>query len=234
MFLPIYDHNPIRRVRAPYVNYGLIATTVLVFLMTGGIEPESVMQAAFDFGFIPSVVNGIDELAPGVGLIPEHLTFVTYAFLHAGVMHLGGNLLFLWVFGDNIEDALGHLRYLGFYLVVAAVAALAHGLSDPTSQAPLVGASGAVAGVVGGYLVLHPRAKLWILAFGRIPLKLSARIVIAAWALFQLLSLYLAVPGEETVAWWAHIGGFVAGAVLVIVLRRPGIVLWGRDMPLDR
>jgi membrane associated rhomboid family serine protease len=139
-------------------------------------------------------------------------------------------MAFLWVFGDNVEDALGHIRYLLFYIACAAAAAFTHALINPVSPYPLIGASGAVAGIVGAYLVLHPRAKLWILAFGRIPLRLSARWVLGGWALFQVFNIIIAVP-EEAIAWWAHLGGMVAGALLIIVLRRRGVALFDRRTP---
>jgi hypothetical protein len=119
--------------------------------------------------------------------VPEEATYITYAFLHGDIFHLGGNMLFLWVFGDNVEDALGHLRFLLFYLLCAAAGALMHGLLGPDSQVPLIGASGAVAGVVAAYLMLHPRVKVWILAFGRIPLRIPAYIALGLWILFQLV-----------------------------------------------
>jgi membrane associated rhomboid family serine protease len=135
-------------------------------------------------------------------------------------------MLFLWVFGDNVEDALGHFRYLVFYLLCAVAGAVVHGMMAPDSQAPLVGASGAIAGVVAAYLILHPRVKIWVLAFARIPLRLPAWIVLVLWIAFQFL-MFLG-GGEDQVSWAAHVGGIVAGAVLVLILRR-------RDQPvLDR
>ena len=230
MFIPLYDHNPLRSISRPYVNYALIATTVLAFFATGGIDPEAVQRAAVGLGFIPSVANGIDYIEPGLEVVPEQVTYVSYAFLHVNLLHMAGNLLFLWVFGDNVEDALGHARYFLFYLLVAAAGAGAHNLHDPFSQVPLIGASGAVSGVVAAYLVLHPRVKIWILAFGRIPLRLTARTVIVAWALFQLLNLYLATAGED-VAWWAHVGGFAGGILLVLVLKRRNVAILDAGTP---
>jgi membrane associated rhomboid family serine protease len=227
MFIPLYDHNPLRHIVRPRVNYALIALTVLSFFLTGGLDQLAVESAAVGLGHIPSVVNDLEELPAAYTVVPENATYVTYAFLHANLLHLGGNLAFLWVFGDNIEDALGHVRYVLFYLACAAAAAFVHSTINPASTAPLIGASGAVAGVVGAYLVLHPRVKLWILAFGRIPLKLSAAWVLGAWALFQLVNIVIAAA-DEAVAWWAHLGGMLAGALLVIVLRRSGVPLFDR------
>jgi membrane associated rhomboid family serine protease len=231
MFLPLYDINPLRHLARPYVNYGLIAVTVLVFFLTGGIDEAAVTEAAISLGLIPSVVNQMQVLPPELVWVPIEATYVTYAFLHANLLHLGGNMLFLWVFGDNVEDAVGHGRYLLFYLVCAAGGGLAHALVNPESAIPLIGASGAVAGIVGAYFVLHPRVKLWVLVLGRIPLKLSAGWVLGAWALFQVFNVLVAVPGEDNIAWWAHVGGLVAGAVLILAVRRHGVPLFDRALP---
>lgn len=227
MFIPLRDANPLRHVRQPYVNYAIIGTTVVAFFLTGGFDQYAVQNAAMGFGFIPALAN--DNAAGSPQSVPEVATYLTYAFLHADWLHLAGNMLFLWVFGDNIEDALGHIRYVGFYVVCAAFAAFAHSLIAPASVAPLIGASGAVAGVIGAYLVLHPRVKLWILAFGRIPLRLSAMWVLGFWILLQVFNLAIAEP-DDAVAWSAHIGGLVAGAALIVVLRRPGVPLFDADM----
>ena len=131
---------------------------------------------------LPCVFD-VAELPPKFVVVPEDLTYLTYAFLHADIFHLGGNMLFLWVFGDNVEDALGHFRFLLFYLLCAVGGALFHGIMAPQSEMPLIGASGAVAGIVAAYLILHPRVKIWVLAFGRIPLRIPAWISLAPWIL---------------------------------------------------
>lgn len=229
LFIPIYDYNRLRYLTRPYANYGIIAATVLTFFLTGGFDQYAVESAAVAWGFIPSVVNDLEDLPASYVRVPEDATYVTYAFLHGNWLHLGGNMAFLWVFGDNIEDALGRIRYVLFYLAAAAVGAFVHGVMNPASPTPLIGASGAVAGVVGAYLILHPRVKLWVLAFGKIPLRLSAMFVLVAWALFQVFNILVAA--DEAVAWWAHIGGMGAGALLVVVLRRSGVPLFDRDTP---
>ena len=128
-------------------------------------------------------------------------------------------MLFLWVFGDNVEDALGHIRFLIFYLLCAVAGAAFHGVLAPDSQVPLIGASGAIAGVVTAYLFLHPRVKIWILAFGRIPLRVPAYMTLVLWILFQFVM--FAAGGEEQISWSCHIGGIIAGALLVLILRQP-------------
>lgn len=230
MFIPLHDDNSLDHIARPYVNYALIGLTLAVYALTGPVESEVGPRAAFSFGIVPSELYRISSQHPGLLSVPEPMTLVTYAFVHANLWHLIGNMLFLWVFGDNIEDAVGHWQYGFFYRACAAGGGLAHSLSDPESLAPMIGASGAVAGIVAAYLLLHPHVKLWVLAFGRIPLRLSAGIVLLFWLGFQLASLVISLGMEDQVAWWAHMGGFTTGALLILVLRRPGVPLFDRGM----
>jgi membrane associated rhomboid family serine protease len=149
-------------------------------------------------------------------------------FFHADVFHLVGNMLFLWVFGDNVEDAMGHFKFLFFYLACGIFAALFHSWMLPNSQLPLIGASGAVAGVIAAYLMLHPRVSVWVLAFKVIPLRITAGIALGIWIAFQVVMIVLADVGPT--AWWAHIGGLIAGGVLIIFLRRPGVPLFDKGL----
>ncbi|MCO5064844.1 MAG: rhomboid family intramembrane serine protease [Rhizobiaceae bacterium] len=224
MFIPLHDANSLRYIKAQYVTIGLIIANVLVFLLVNFQSDEFVQAAVFGLGYIPSVVFDIAELPPNFAIVPEDLTYLTYSFLHGDIFHLGGNMLFLWVFGDNVEDALGHFRYLLFYFLCAAAGALVHGLAAPDSQTPLIGASGAIAGIVAAYLMLHPRVKVWVLAFGRIPLRIPAWISLAAWVALQF-GMFL-WGGEEQVSFAAHVGGIIAGALLVLVMRRRGVPLF--------
>jgi len=228
MFVPLYDHNPLEHVRRPYVNWALILVTALVWLVVESPAGFGALAgAAYGYGLTPAVLLGdLRPYAPSV--LPEWTSLVTYAFVHADLWHLLGNLVFLWVFGDNVEDAMGHLRYLAFYLVSAVAAGLFHAVMMPASDGPLVGASGAIAAVVAAYLVLHPRTKLWILAFGRIPLRISARWPLAIWVATQFVSVF--TGGDEPVGWYAHVGGLVTGAVLILVMRRPGVPLFDRGL----
>lgn len=223
MFIPLHDANTLKRIRLQYVTFALIAVNIAVYLATVA-EGESWTQGAeIGFGYIPAVAFDHADLPPGYAVIPENLTYLTYAFFHADFLHIAGNMLFLWVFGDNVEDAMGHLRFLLFYLLSAAAGAGFHGLVDPQSQAPLIGASGAVAGIIAAYLILHPRVKVWVLAFGRIPLRIPAWIALAAWIAFQFAMFLSGL--DEQVSFSAHVGGIIAGAVLVLLLRR-------RDQPV--
>ena len=223
MFVPLYDTNRLHHIRFAYVTIGLIALNIVVYCVTtlGGEDFSN--AAMLGLGFIPSVVYHYAELAPQFIVVPERWSYLTYSFLHLDVLHLGGNMLFLWVFGDNVEDAMGHLRFLAFYLLSAAAGALMHGLVAPESQAPLIGASGAVAGVVTAYLMLYPRNKVWILAFARIPLRVPAAWALAAWISLQFVMFLWA--GEDQISWACHIGGILGGAVLLLLFKR-------RDVPL--
>ena len=224
MFIPLYDTNRLRHIRLQYVTIGLIVVNALVYLVTA-LGGESFSNAAvLGLGFIPSVVHDTAELDPRFIVIPESLSYLTYSFLHADIFHLGGNMLFLWVFGDNVEDALGHIRYLIFYLLCAIAGAAFQGLVAWDSQAPLIGASGAIAGVVVAYLILYPRVKVWVLAFARIPLRIPAFIPLILWVLVQVVM--FAAGGEDQISWACHIGGIIAGAVLVLVLRSRGVPLF--------
>jgi membrane associated rhomboid family serine protease len=139
-------------------------------------------------------------------------------FMHGNILHLLGNMVFLWVFGDNVEDAMGHVRFLVFYLLCGVFAGLAHSALLPSSQAPLIGASGAVAGVVVAYLIMNPRVNLWVLFLPFFPVKLTAGVALGLWVALQFIMPF--VNSVSPTAWWAHIGGIVAGAVLVFVFRR--------------
>lgn len=223
MFLPLHDTNAIRHIRFPFVNYGLIAVTIACFLLQSTLPPAAWDQATIDFGMIPIVVR--DLYPQPVPWLPDWATLFTYGFLHIDWLHLLSNMLFLWVFGDNIEDALGHVKYLLFYLACGALAALAHLAFNLDDNGSLIGASGAVAGVMGGYILLYPHARVLVLAriVIPIPLPIPAFWMLGFWIATQLF--YVVVGSGGPVAWWAHLGGFAAGMVLVVPLRRRGVAL---------
>ena len=231
MFLPLHDSNALNHVRVQWMTLILIALNILiwVFWSTPSITSQEAVQAGYlSYGYIPAVVNGYEILPAQYAVLPEQASFLTYAFFHSGFMHLAGNMLFLWVFGDNVEDAMGHFRFLAFYLVCAAAGAWMHGFLNPQSQAPLIGASGAAAGVVAAYLLLHPKIKIWVLAFGQIPLRISAMWVLGAWIAYQVYELIFNSSSE--VSWGAHVGGIIAGALLILVMRRSGVHLFDQDL----
>jgi membrane associated rhomboid family serine protease len=231
-FIPIYDTNPLRNIRHPWVTWSFIALNVAVyFVYQGGTFVGEASQAsAYDFGLVPAYLNG--ELRPDdIVQLPDIITLISYSFLHADIWHLSGNMIFLWVFADNVEDAVGHFRFFFFYLACAAAAGYAFVLSAPGSESPLIGASGAVSGMIAAYLLLYPRVKVWILVLLRLPLRLRVEWVLGFWIFLQLLS---AFSGEESdVAWWAHLGGLAAGALLILVLRLPGVPLLAKALPDD-
>jgi membrane associated rhomboid family serine protease len=166
------------------------------------------------FGLVPAAYTAGDG-----DLLTQIASPITYQFLHGGWMHLISNMAFLWVFADNIEDAFGHFGFLLFYLLCGIAAGLLHTVMQPDSGAPLIGASGAVSGVLAAYLLLYPKARIWILLFMRIPLPISAFWALSGWFALQLLSIFISSEDEAQVAWWAHIGGFLAGLILTFVLR---------------
>ncbi len=220
---PIRDHNPSGR--TPYVTYALIAANVAIFLAYYPFLASEMAEYSFynTWGVVPRGVMRGDNLH----------TLLTSMFLHGGWMHLAGNMLFLWIFGDNMEDQFGHSGFLGFYLAAGLAAALLQVAADPTSRIPMVGASGAIAGVLGGYLVMFPKARVDVLIifiiFFRI-FPIPAWIVLGIWFGIQVFG-GLATPEDAGgVAYWAHAGGFIAGLVLTLPLwlRRGGPAFWSR------
>jgi membrane associated rhomboid family serine protease len=251
--LPLKDDNPTRRL--PVLTVALIVLNVLVFayqstrpvpdLPQGALTPQQV--SAFDdsreglicaFGLIPDrVLDGqapANDVCVARNLDESRFTgIVTHQFVHAGLLHLLGNMLFLWVFGNNVEDRLGRIRFLPFYLLCGVIAGLGQALTDPTSTAPLIGASGAISGILGAYLVLFPRARVLTIV-GIIPLKLPAWLVLVVYVAFQFL--YVGGQAQEGgggVAYWAHIIGFGAGMALItpFLIGRPERRLPTRMLP---
>jgi len=224
LILPLYDDNP--RTSLPVVTGALIAACAAVFLWQESLGPRAAVAASFAYGMVPAVLFGGAELPPGLQHIPPWATLVTSMFLHGGWVHLIGNMLFLWIFGRGVESAMGVPRYLGFYFLCGIIAALTQGLTDASSEVPMIGASGAIAGVLGAYLVLHPRANVvvfvWIFIFVRL-FAVPAVILLGLWFLAQLAS--AAEASEPGVAVWAHVGGFIAGLVLAPFFRRRGVGL---------
>lgn len=227
MFLPLHDRNPVKHVSFPYVTYGLIAINLVVFLIQlAQGEGYDFDLFAVTYAAVPSFFLNPDAPDRLAGL-PDGLTLFSYAFLHADWLHLGSNMLFLWVFGDNIEDALGHLKFIVFYLACAALAALAYIFFSGGANTWLIGASGAVAGVMGAYMVLYPHARVYVLfrLVIPIPLPLPALWMLGVWAGMQVFN--VVVGDQSPVAWWAHLGGLAAGAALCVPMRRREVALFG-------
>ncbi len=225
--IPLHDDNPTSL--TPFVTVGLIVACVAVFLWQVSLPPAAMEAALYGYGMIPAVLFGERELPPALATIPAELSVVTSMFLHGGWMHLIGNMLYLWIFGNNVEDAMGHGRFIVFYLLCGIAAALAQAFQDPSSAVPMIGASGAIGGVLGAYVLLYPRAKVLVvvpLGFFFYRMRIPAMIVLGLWFGLQFVSTVLAGDQIGGVAYWAHIGGFVAGMVLILPFRKKGFPLF--------
>ena len=226
--IPIRDFNP--TTRTPYVTIALIAACILIFIWQLSLDPRSGEVMVRQFGFIPALLFGQASWAEGAGLVPSWATLVSSMFLHGSIMHLAGNMLYLWIFGNNIEDVMGHGRFIAFYLLCGLIAAMAQALPDTGSTIPMIGASGAISGVLGAYLLLFPKAQVQVV----IPIgffmmrKLPAGWLLGIWIAFQVISGLAADPSGGGVAWWAHVGGFLAGMALVHLFRKDDV-----EMPSD-
>jgi membrane associated rhomboid family serine protease len=218
MLIPIRDDNPLRLIRFQVVTATLIALNFAIFILTGPVAGEQgLMAIATGFGLVPQELLHATA-ASNYQPVPESLTVITYAFLHGSWMHVISNMLILWILGDNVEDAFGHFGFIVFYLLCAAAAGLTHAFMSPASPVPLVGASGAIAGVMGGYLLLYPKARITSLLGMIFPIRLPAYIFLMGWLILQFVSLRAPVAeGGQVVAWWAHIGGFAAGVILTFL-----------------
>ncbi|HOA36171.1 MAG TPA: rhomboid family intramembrane serine protease [Bacillota bacterium] len=226
--IPIRDTAP--RHRFPAVNIALIVLNILIFFYQQMLPPEQLYSFIFTYGTVPANLTGslLGILKPGFSsgaLLAASIPLITANFLHGGWLHLLGNMLYLWIFGDNIEGKLGHLKYLLLYIFMGAASQLFHILSSPFSTTPLVGASGAIAGVLGAYFILFPHARILTLVplgFFITFVHLPAVIFLGFWFILQLFntSLQGAAMGAQAVAWWAHIGGFLIGAGMGLLIRK--------------
>ena len=213
--IPFKDDNPTTIL--PFVTIGLIAVNVMVFMLqvTSPVNPREIALA---YGAVPNYLLKFDAVQP----IHPLLTLFTSMFMHGGLFHLGGNMLYLWIFGNNIEDKLGHIKFVIFYILGGIAAAYSHAFASPSSMLPMVGASGAVSGILGAYVLLFPRAKVYTLVFfgffARV-ITLPAVFVIGFWIVIQFINGILSkgLVNQGGVAWFAHIGGFVFGILLIKV-----------------
>lgn len=219
MIFPLYDDNPFKLPRPPVVTWALIAVNVIVFLFEIGSD-DSARAILASFAANPAAIT---RDIHSTGPVPPELTLVTSIFLHGGWGHLLGNMIYLWVFGDDIEEALGPLRFLIFYLLCGIIAALVFVAFNMHSTTPLIGASGAISGVLAAYLLLRPCARVTVFIL-RVVVRLRAYWVIGAWALLQVF--LLAQHSEDGVAYLAHVGGLAAGALLFLVMRPAGVELF--------
>jgi membrane associated rhomboid family serine protease len=224
--IPLRDDR--RGHAVPLVTGALIVIAVLVFLWELSLGRDELRQVIYGYGLVPAVLFRGVGVSPDIVLSPKAVVILTSMFLHADLLHLGGNVLYLWIFGNNVEKAMGGFRFTLFYLLCGAIGALGYGLFDPRSTVPMIGASGAISGVLGAYLLLYPYARVLIfLPFGIFSqvIRLPAFWVLWFWFIFQLMSLTLSEGHQGGVAWITHVGGFVAGMSLIPLFKY-------RDVPL--
>lgn len=221
--IPLQDDNPTEL--TPVVSVAFILLNVLVFFYQASLPPSQAETIVFQYGAIPALLFGHADLPSTIAVgIPAYLTVLTSMFMHGGWMHLIGNMLYLWIFGNNVEDVMGHARFIIFYVTCGILAALSHAVTDPTSTIPMVGASGAISGVLGAYILLFPRAHVLVFMPGIGMTRVAAGVVLGLWFVMQLLSGGMSIGGPGGgVAFFAHIGGFVTGMVLIGFFKRPEV-----------
>jgi len=232
---PISDDRTIPGV--PYVTWALAGACAAIFLWQFGLTEKEAERAIQLYGMVPARLFGEAHGVAGApaGGLPPWATVLTSMFMHGSLAHIGGNMLYLWIFGDNVELAMGRLKFLAFYLICGVAAALMQGLQSPGSTVPLIGASGAISGVLGAYLVLTPFARVRVaimpLPFVVRIVSIPALLVLGLWFVMQFLSGLMSNPEEGGVAFWAHVGGFVAGMALTPLFRIRGVRLFQPASP---
>ncbi len=236
-FLPLFDDNPTGRV--PIVTWILIAVCVAVFLFQLGLDERGERIFIFSYGAVPALITGSELRPPALAGLPDYATVVTSVFLHGGLLHLGGNMLYLWIFGDNVEDSMGPIKFIIFYLACGVAATMAHVAIAPDSVTPLVGASGAIAGVLAAYLMLYPHAHVRVLVIILIFIRFAsfpAVAVLAAWLIIQFLSAPSAFDHAEGggVAYFDHLGGFAAGVILTPFFKRRDQQIFPKKQPTQQ
>jgi len=219
--IPLKDDNPTSG--QPIVTYVLIGICVLVFFMQLGSQSYKTGQLFYSYGLIPSVLMGHDQLPMDLYVVPAYMTIFSSMFMHGGFMHLIGNMLYMWIFADNIEDSLGPTNFIIFYFLSGVGAAMAQVLADTSSQIPMVGASGAIGGVLGAYIINYPKAKVLVLIpFGFFSqlIKIKALYVLGFWFVLQFINSSMMSSQGGGVAYAAHIGGFVSGVLLILFFNK--------------
>ena len=219
--IPLKDDNPTKG--RPIVSYGIIFFCVIIFLAQLGLSEIELREFTYSYGLIPSVFLGIDQLPDNLNKISPIATIFTSKFMHGGWMHLIGNMLYMWIFADNIEDDLGTLNFVIFYFVSGVGAAMSQVFVDINSQIPMIGASGAIGGVLGAYLVNYPNARVLVLIpFGFFSqlIKIRALYVLGFWFVLQFINSFLSSSSGGGVAYAAHIGGFISGVILILFFNK--------------
>lgn len=230
--IPISDDNPVYH--TPFVTWFLIVACVAAYVWEFSLGDKGMDAALAALGFTPNTLFGsTPALSAAIG-VPAFATIFTAMFLHGGLLHLGGNMLYLWIFGNNIEEAMGHVKFTLFYFASGIAAALAMAFVDASSEIPMVGASGAISGVLGAYMLLYPRARVHvIIPLGIIfyPLWIRAVWVVGVWFAMQLVSAAFTDPTQPGTAFWAHVGGFAAGTILTPFLKSRDVRFFGPYAP---
>jgi len=231
MIIPIGDE--IERTATPFqfATIFILGACVAIWGWEFNLPAEEVQGAFYSYGLVPAFLFGFRAPPPEWAVIPAELTVLTSMFMHASWSHIIGNMLYLWVFGSSLEEACGHVRFVIFYILCGIGAAVGHALVDPAGIAPMIGASGAISGLLAGYMLVYPfnRVTLLVMLVGFVRVRVPALVVIGLWIVYQMYEMFsaAAAPGPQAggVAWTAHVGGFATGALLIFVLRRPGVKL---------
>ena len=219
--IPLKDDNP--TTRTPFVTYAIIAVCVFVFILEIGSNSYNSGKLFYSYGLVPAVLTGKAELPSHLAALPAELTLLTSMFMHGGFMHLIGNMLYMWIFADNIEDEIGPVKFFIFYILAGIAAALTQVFMKTSSTIPMIGASGAIGGVLGAYIVNHPKAKVLVLiplGFFTQIIKVPALFVLGFWFVLQFISSSLSSSTGGGVAYGAHIGGFVFGVVAILFFNK--------------
>ncbi len=225
--IPLHDDNPTHIF--PLLTVIFIAACILVFFWQASLGDAGYQASVYALGVIPVVLLDKAALPAELAVVPAGMTVFTSMFLHGGFMHLAGNMLYLWIFGNNVEDAMGHVRFIVFYLLCGVAAVFGQVLQNPNSEIPMIGASGAISGVLGAYLILYPQARVLVLiplGFFMQLIRLPALWVLGFWFILQLVSSALTSSEGGGVAWFAHIGGFIAGMLLIPIFKARDVSLF--------
>jgi membrane associated rhomboid family serine protease len=226
--IPISDDNPVER--TPFMTWLVILACIGAYVWELSLGGRDMEAAESVLGFAPATLFGHEPPPSELIGVPAIATIFISMFLHGGFLHIAGNMLYLWIFGDNIEEAMGHVKFVLFYFLCGTAAALTMALIDPNSEVPMIGASGAISGVLGAYMLLYPRARVHeIIPLGIIlyPIWIRAVWVVGLWFAIQLVSAVYTDPGEPGTAFWAHVGGFAAGLALTPVLKSRRVRYFG-------
>jgi membrane associated rhomboid family serine protease len=229
MIIPIGDEIKRKATSFQFATIYILAACVAVWGWQVNLTPEQAEAAFYSFGLVPAFLFGYRAPSPELAVIPAELTIITSMFVHGGWLHIIGNMVYLWVFGGSLEEACGHVRFVIFYLLCGVGAAIGQALVDPAGTVPMIGASGAISGLLAAYLLVYPFNKVTMLVMivGFFRVRVPAMAVIGFWIAYQMYEMFAAAAAPEPeaggVAWTAHVGGFATGAVLIFFLRRPGV-----------